>query len=168
MIPLYSQATIRRGTAADTEAIRTIRNTAIAETTAIWTSVQQSPEDCAQWLAGHLERNSVLVAELRSNVVGFACWGPWRAKEGYRHTVEDSVYLAEGHRGHGLGRILLKPLIDSARSSGAHVMIADIEASNEASVRLHQRLGFEMIGTLHEVGTKFDRWLDLTILRRLL
>lgn len=117
------------------------------------------------WLAEHLERGSCFVAEHERAVVGFACWGPWRPREGYRLTVEDSIYLSAGHQGQGVGRMLLRALIDSARAAGKHVMIADIEAGNTASVGLHQRLGFEMIGTLAEVGTKFDRWLDLTILR---
>jgi L-amino acid N-acyltransferase len=161
----YPSAVIRHATRDDAEPVRSIRNAAIARTTAIWTGVEQSPEDAAAWLGEHLDRGSILVAEERSGVVGFACWGPWRPKEGYRFTVEDSVYLAAEHRGRGIGRALLEALIPAARKAGAHVMIADIEAGNAASIRLHQRLGFETIGTLREVGTKFDRWLDLTIMR---
>jgi phosphinothricin acetyltransferase len=73
--------------------------------------------------------------------------------------VEDSVYLVKGHQGRGLGRDLLRTLITAARASGAHVMMASIEATNTPSVTLHQRLGFE------HVGTKFGRWLDLAMLR---
>lgn len=162
---MYAPLVIRRAAPADVEAIRRIRNDAIATTTAIWTSVEHGPGDAELWLSEHLERDSIVVAERGSEVAGFACWGPWRAKEGYRLTVDDSIYIDAGHRGHGLGRMLLEAVVASARGAGKHVMIADIEAGNEASIRLHQNLGFETIGTLSEVGTKFDRWLDLTILR---
>ena len=99
------------------------------------------------------------------SVIGYANWAPWRPKDGYRHTVEDSVYLTEAHQGHGLGADLLRTLIASASDCGAHVMMACIESSNSRSVALHQRLGFELVGTAREVGTKFGRWLDLTMLR---
>jgi phosphinothricin acetyltransferase len=165
MESVYAAPTIRPGAPGDLEAIRAVRNDAIATTTAIWTSVQQTSAEATAWLAEHLARGSILVAELDQEVLGFACWGPWRAKEGYALTVEDSIYLAEGYGGRGIGRLLLQALIDSARAAGKHVMIADIEAGNAASIALHQRLGFEMVGTLPQVGTKFGRWLDLTILQ---
>jgi phosphinothricin acetyltransferase len=75
------------------------------------------------------------------------------------------VYLASGHQGRGLGAELLRTLIAGATGSGAHVMMACIEASNARSVILHERLGFELVGTAREVGVKFGRWLDLTMMR---
>ena len=168
MSALYDPATVRRATVADGEAIRAIRNAAVEESTAIWTGVQQTPDEARAWLSAHLERGSVFVAETDSTVAGFACWEPWRPKEGYRHTVGDSIYLADGHRGRGHGRALLEVLVASARASGAHVMVADIESGNEASIQLHRRLGFETVGQLSEVGTKFGRWLDLTIMQLML
>jgi phosphinothricin acetyltransferase len=165
MTTSYGATTVRRAQVGDGDAVRTIRNAAISGTTAIWTDVQQSPEQAASWLAEHLDRGSIFVAECGGEVIGFSCWGPWREKEGYRFTVEDSVYLAEAGRGLGLGQALLEPLVGSAKESGAHAMVANIEARNVASIRLHQRLGFETIGTLREVGTKFGRWLDLTIMQ---
>jgi len=155
---------IRAARADDVEAVRTIRNAAVRETTALWTLIEQDAEEARSWLADHLVRGSILVAEIGGAVVGFACFGPWRAKEGFRYTVDDSIYLAEGAQGRGVGRTLLERLIELARTAGMRVMIADIEAGNTASIALHERLGFERIGTIREVGTKFDRWLDLTIL----
>lgn len=149
----------------DAEAITAIRNDVIERSTAMWTTHPLSPEDGRAWLAENLERRSAYVAEASGQVVGFANWSPWRPKDGYRFTVEDSVYVAEGHQGRGLGAELLRTLIVGARDSGAHVMMASIEASNVRSVTLHERLGFEVVGTAREVGTKFGRWLDLTIMR---
>ena len=162
MLPLYK---IRLAEGADAEAIRAIRNDVIEHSTAMWTNEQLSPGDARAWLAENLARRSAYVAEADGQVIGYANWAPWRPKDGYRHTVEDSVYLAEGHQGRGLGRDLLTTLIAGAGESGAHVMMASIEASNARSVALHERLGFELVGTAREVGTKFGRWLDLTMMR---
>jgi phosphinothricin acetyltransferase len=163
MLPLYK---IRLAEAADAEAVRAIRNDVIEHSTAAWTTERVSPGDGWAWLAENLARRSAYVAEADGRVIGYANWAPWRPKDGYRHTVEDSVYLTEAHQGHGLGAELLKTLVAAAGDSGAHVMMASIESSNTRSVALHARLGFELVGTAREVGTKFGRWLDLTMMRR--
>jgi phosphinothricin acetyltransferase len=155
---------IRPATADDVEAVREIRNAAIRDTTALWTGVELTSAAAAEWVAEHLERGAMLVAEIDGVVVGYAGYGPWRAKEGYRFTVDDSIYLSEAAQGRGIGRALLEALIELARAAGMHVMIADIEAGNTASIALHEKLGFEQVGSIREVGTKFGRWLDLTIL----
>jgi phosphinothricin acetyltransferase len=163
MAPLYE---IRLAEAADAEAIRAIRNDVIEHSTAMWTTDLVSAAEGRAWLAEHLADGSAFVAVAGGEVAGFACWGPWRSKCGYRYTVENSVYLTAGHQGRGVGTRLLRALVDSAREAGAHVMIANIEAGNTASVALHSRLGFELVGTAQEVGTKFGRWLDLAIMTR--
>ncbi len=156
---------MRRARPDDAEAVRAIRNHAIEHTTALWTHTPQSPAEAVAWLAAHLDRGSAFVAEAEGEVAGFAVHGPWRHLDGYRHTVEDSVYVREGRHGLGIGSALLKALIASARDAGHHVMIAGIEAGNTASIRLHERFGFHHAGTVPEVGTKFGRWLDLTLMR---
>jgi len=162
MNPLYK---IRLAEPADAEPIRAIRNDAIEHSTAMWTSTTLTPGDGHAWLAENAGRRSAYVAEAGGEVIGFANWSPWRPRDGYRYTVEDSVYLVDGHQGRGLGAELLRTLIAGASESGAHVMMAGIEASNARSVALHARLGFELVGTAREVGTKFGRWLDLTMMR---
>jgi phosphinothricin acetyltransferase len=162
MTPLYK---IRLAEAADAEAIRAIRNDVIERSTAAWTTQALSAGDGQAWLAENITRRSAYVAEADGQVIGYANWAPWRPKDGYRHTVEDSVYLTEDHQGRGLGALLLSTLIEGASDSGAHVMMACIESSNAPSVALHQRLGFELVGTAREVGRKFGRWLDLTMMR---
>ena len=155
---------IRPAVADDAEAIRAIRNDVIEHSTAMWTTTLLTPEDGHAWLAENLARRSVYVAEAAGDLVGFANWAPWRPKDGYRSTVEDSVYLVAGHQGRGVGAELLRSLITGAGDSGAHVMMACIEASNTASLALHARHGFELVGTAREVGRKFGRWLDLTMM----
>ncbi|HEY1820937.1 MAG TPA: GNAT family N-acetyltransferase [Trebonia sp.] len=163
MDPIYR---IRVAGPGDSEAVRAIRNDVIENSTASWTTELVSPADGRNWLAENLARRSAYVAEAGGTVVGYANWAPWRPKDGYRHTVEDSVYLTDGHQGRGLGADLLRALIAGAGGAGAHVMMACIEATNTRSVALHERLGFEVVGTAREVGTKFGRWLDLTMMRR--
>jgi phosphinothricin acetyltransferase len=157
--------TVRAARPDDAEAVRAIRNHAIEHSTALWTQTTQAPAEGAAWLAAHLERGSAFVAEADSEVAGFAVYGPWRDLEGFRHTVENSVYVREGRHGLGIGSALMAALISAARQAGCHVMIADIEAGNSGSIRLHERFGFQHVGTVAEVGTKFGRWLDLTIMR---
>jgi L-amino acid N-acyltransferase YncA len=163
MYPLYK---IRLAEPGDAEAIRAIRNDVIAHSTAMWTTEPVSPAAGRAWLAENLARRSAYVAEAGGEIAGYANWAPWRPRDGYRHTVEDSVYLERAHQGRGLGAALLRALIAGAGQSGAHVMMACIEAGNARSVALHERLGFELVGTAREVGTKFGRWLDLTIMSR--
>ncbi|MFG2115910.1 GNAT family N-acetyltransferase [Streptomyces sp. NPDC048718] len=155
---------VRAARPEDAEAIRAIRNHAIEHSTALWTRTPQSSEEAAAWLTVHLGRGSALVAEVDGEVAGFAVYGPWRELDGFRHTVENSVYVREDRHGRGIGSALLAALIDSARAAGHHVVVAGIEAENTSSIRLHQRFGFEHAGTVPEVGTKFGRWLDLALL----
>ncbi|MFD8813339.1 GNAT family N-acetyltransferase, partial [Streptomyces sp. NPDC059627] len=90
---------------------------------------------------------------------------PCPQSEGHPHSLDNTVHLREGILRLVIGSALLGPLIAAAREAGHHVMIAGIEAGNAASIRLHDRFGFEDVGTVREVGIKFGRWLDLTIMR---
>jgi phosphinothricin acetyltransferase len=165
MSSLYATSvTVRVARTDDAGAVRAIRNHAVETTTAIWTGVPMSADEAHTWVAEHVTRKAMLVAEADGAVVGYASFAPWRAKEGYRYSVEDSVYVAAGQQGRGVGRALLTELVALARAAGAHRMYADIEAGNAASISLHESLGFRRVGLLREVGTKFGRWLDLAIL----
>lgn len=174
-------ARIRPLRAEDADAVIAIRDDAIRTSTALWID-EVPPVDAARaWAAGHLERGSMLVAELlpengdgaaggaeQGRVVGFASHAPLRPYDGYRWTAEDSVYLTEDAQGRGLGRALLEALVPLAAEQGAHSLIGFIEASNTGSVVLHERCGFTEVGRVPQAGRKFDRWLDLVIMQRLL
>ena len=157
---------IRSAVDADLDAILVIHNDAIQHSTALWTDETVDRIDREDWLVSRTSAgDAVLVAIENDQVAGYAAYAPWRAKFGYRHTVEDSVYIAEPFQGRGFGRSLLVELIEHARGAGHHVMLADIESGNAASIGLHESLGFVEAGHLREIGTKFDCWLDLTILQ---
>jgi L-amino acid N-acyltransferase YncA len=158
---------LRDAEEADLPAIRDIYNDAVLNTTAIWNDTQVDLENRATWLAERRRLSyPVLVAVADDGTIaGYASFGDWRAFDGYRHTVEHSVYVEKNQRGGGIGRMLMLALIERAAALGKHVMVAGIEANNEASIRLHEKLGFEITGQMKEVGTKFGRWLDLTFMQ---
>jgi phosphinothricin acetyltransferase len=108
----------------------------------------------------------VLVAVDSSGVLGFSTFGDFRSWPGYRYTVEHTVHVRSDSRGRGIGSELLQALFPRAEALGKHVMIAGVDAANTASIRFHERLGFERAGHLKEVGNKFGRWLDLVFLQR--
>ena len=108
-----------------------------------------------------------LVAEIDGRLAGYAYAALYRARPAYRHTVEDSVYLAPWARGRGVGRSLLDAVIGGARDAGARQMVAVIgDSANLGSVRLHRACGFLEVGVLREVGFKLDRWLDTVLMQR--
>jgi phosphinothricin acetyltransferase len=110
-----------------------------------------------------------LVATVDGQVAGYAYASSFRARIGYRFTVENSVYVAAGLQGKGIGSALLHRLIAECESRGFRQMVAVIgEASNAGSIRLHERLGFRRIGTFPGIGLKHGRWLDTVFMQRAL
>ena len=150
----------------DLPAILEIHNDAIRTTTAIWDEHEVELDDRRAWFDGRRAAGlPVLVAEVDGRTIGFASYGPWRAKTGYRFTVENSVYVHPDHRGRGAANALMPALIDRARAGEAHAIVAGIEASNAGSIALHEKFGFRRVALLPEVGFKFGRWLDLAYLQ---
>ena len=101
-------------------------------------------------------------------ILGFASISPWRDRPAYSTTVENSVYVDRDHQGRGLGRILLDEVLRIGSDSGFHACMARIVAGHEASIRLHASRGFELIGVEREVARKFGRWIDVTLMQKLL
>ncbi|UOK38119.1 N-acetyltransferase family protein [Pseudomonas palleroniana] len=157
---------IRDATEQDLPAIRDIYNDAVRNTTAIW---NEQPVDLANRLAWFSARQAlgypVLVSIENNEVTGYASFGDWRPFEGFRYSVEHSVYVRSDQRGQGVGPRLMEALIERARACGKHVMVAAIESGNQASIRLHERQGFITTGQMPRVGIKFGRWLDLTFMQ---
>jgi len=154
--------TIRPPTRDDLPALLAIYNDAVRNLAAIWTEHEDTREERAAWLEErHAQGFPVLVAVDDSGaVMGYATYGTYRSKPGYRLTVEHSIYMAPWARGRGFGTPLMEALIARAKQDGLHVMIAVIEAENAGSIRFHERFGFVLGGMLPEVGFKHGRWLD--------
>lgn len=159
-------ALVRDATPDDLAGILDIYNDAVRQTTAIWNETVVDLGNRRAWFA---ERRAagfpILVATEGRDVIGYATYGPFRPHEGYRHTVENSIYVRADRRSSGIGALLMAPLIETARREGRHVIVAAIEARNEASISLHARFGFVETARMPEVGRKFDRWLDLVLMQ---
>ncbi len=156
---------IRASREADAAEIAAILNALLATTTIEWTRTPRTEEAVLEWCRAH---EVVLVAEDQGAVVGVAAFGWFRDVHkwpGYRFTVENTIHVREDRWGSGVGEVLMRALIDQARHSGLHTMIAAIDGANESSIRFHERLGFTEVGHLPEVGTKFGQWLDLVLLQ---
>jgi L-amino acid N-acyltransferase len=157
---------IRSAEPRDLDVVHALHVESVLHSTAIWQSTPNTRESFDGWLAGRIaEGYPVFVGEIDGAVAGYVTYGPWRPHDGYRHTVEHSVYVDAEHHGRGLATILMRALIEHARNDDRHVMMAGIASENTGSIRLHERLGFETVAVVPEVGRKFDRWLDLTMMR---
>jgi L-amino acid N-acyltransferase YncA len=149
----------------DADQIASILNAQLATTTIEWTETPHTATSARQWLDEH---EQVLVAEEQDGVVGVAAFGWFRdvgKRPGYRFTVENTVHVRQDRWRSGVGRALMEALIDEARASGKHTMVAAIDGANERSIRFHERLGFVEVARMPEVGAKFGRWQDLVLLQ---
>jgi phosphinothricin acetyltransferase len=162
-------ATILRATAADLPAIVAIYNHEVLHGVATFDTEPWTVAGQGDWLAAHgTPAHPCLVAAEDDVVVGWGTLSTWSTRCAYARAVEDSVYIHPGHRGRGLGRMLLQALLARARAAGLGVVLARIETSGTASLALHRHAGFERIGVMHQVGEKFGRLLDVELLELLL
>lgn len=160
---------IRDARETDLPGLLGIYNEVIATSTAVYHSQSVTLQDRVDWWHRRVDAGyPVLTASGDAGVLGFASFGEFRSGSGYRFTVEHTVHVRGDCRGRGIGQRLMAALLLRAQQLGKHVMVAGVDAANTASIRFHERLGFERAGHLRETGFKFDRWLDLVFLQRLI
>jgi phosphinothricin acetyltransferase len=159
---------LRLATADDAAAIAGIYNREVVESTATFDLVPRGLGDQQAWLAARSGAYAAVVAEGDDHVLGFGSLSPYRDRPAYSTSVEDSVYVHRDFHGQGVGRALLAELVRVATAHGFHAVFARIVEGHEASIALHQGLGFETVGVEREVGRKFGRWLDVVVMERLL
>ena len=153
----------------DAEAVRTIYNLEVSESTVTFDLVPRTIDEQVTWIDDHSGGHPAIVAvDGEGTVIGFGSLSPYKDRPAYSTTVEDSVYVHRDHRGRGIGRLLLEELIRLGRDHGFHALIARIVGDHDASIALHEHCGFEMVGVEREVGRKFGKWLDVVELQRLL
>ena len=165
-----SPITLRLATADDAEQIREIYNHEVMHTVATFDLVPRSLGDQQEWLAERSGAFAAIVAidGAEGDVVGFGALSPYKERAAYRTSVENSVYVRRDRHGQGIGRLLVDELLSTAAMSGFHAVFARINASSEASIALHRRCGYELVGIEREVGRKFGRWHDVALMERLL
>ena len=174
------EITVRETVEEDITAITAIYNEAVTNSVAVWNDDTVDEENRLQWLADHRGPGTLALTAVAvdtdgtdgtdgtEQVLGYATYGDFRSYDGFRHTVENSIYVDGTRRAGGVGTALMQELIERARDEGKHVMVAAIEGGNTASLRLHSKVGFEECGTVRQVGTKFGRWLDMTLMQLML
>lgn len=159
---MSSESTVRNADEADAEDLARIYNHYITHTVVTF---ETEPVTAASMADRVIETQEAgypwLVAEAAGVIVGYACASRWKRRHAYRFSVESTIYLDPKHMNQGVGTQLYSELIDAIRDAGMHVVIGGISLPNDASVRLHEKLGFRKVGQLHEVGFKQDRWVDV-------
>ncbi len=161
---------IRDANEEDLPALLEIHNDAIRTLDAIWLEHEETLAERQEWF---IDRRAagfpvVVAVDNAGKVMGYGSYGTYRSREGYRATVEHSVYILPKARGNGVGKALLNWLIGHARSDGFHAMVAVVDASNKVSIDMHEKIGFESTGVMREVGQKRGKWLDLVQMVKLL
>jgi phosphinothricin acetyltransferase len=159
---------VRPARGEDLPRILAIYNREVLVSTATYDTQLRTSTEHKQWFAHHGPAHPVIVAASGPVVCGWASLSPWSDRAAYNRSVEVSVYVAEESRGRGIGKQLLQSLVDAGRRLGHHALLARISADNTISVRLHESIGFSVVGTLREVGCKFGRMLDVCIMELLL
>src|SRR5687768_11859941 len=160
---------IREAEHKDLKIILDIMNDAILNTTSVYDYGIRNDDFVLNWFSKkHLDNMPVLVCEINDQAVAYGSYGIFRAWDAYKFSVEHSIYVHKNFQGQGIGKQLLIALIDKAKTDGYHTMIAGIDAVNQKSCDFHKKLGFFEVGRFKEVGYKFDRWLDLVFMQKML
>ncbi|MHB9003793.1 MAG: GNAT family N-acetyltransferase [Coriobacteriia bacterium] len=154
---------IRDAREEDAAAIADIYNHYVLNTVVTFDMEPKSVRDRVDWIHEHGPLHPVIVAEQARRVVGWASLSPFSTRPAWSRTVELGLYLAPDERARGIGTMLMRAVLDRARSAGHHVVIGQIVSDNEPSIRLGERMGFCEVGRMLEVGHKFDRTLDVVI-----
>ena len=161
--------TVRHATENDLPQILDIYNEIIMHTTAVYYYEPHTLEMRKTWFVERRKQGfPVFVAEEDGIILGLSSIGPFRVPTAYKFSVENTVHVAAQARGKGIGKLLMPPIIESAKKLNMHTIIAGIDATNEVSLHLHKSFGFEEVAHFKEVGYKFGRWLDLKFLQLLM
>ncbi len=161
---------VRDADAADMAAVQRIYAHHVLHGLATFEETAPSIEEMAARRGAALDLGlPYLVAEAADEILGYCYATPYRPRPAYRYAIEDSVYVADGLGGRGVGTALLGALIERCEAGPWRQMLAVIgDSGNRASIALHRRLGFALMGTLRSVGFKFGRWVDTPIMQRAL
>jgi L-amino acid N-acyltransferase len=161
------QITIRDAAPSDIPAIVDIYNESVVSSTATFDTVPKTVEQYTAWFWAHDARHPIIVAESDGSVAGWAALSAYSDRAAYGGTAEASLYVRRSCWNRGIGRSLFSAIVDRGRLSGLHTVISRIAEGNDISIALHTSLGFTTVGVMREVGSKFGRLLDVTVMQRI-
>jgi L-amino acid N-acyltransferase YncA len=162
-----SVCTIRKAALSDAKAISEIYNAEIIHGVATFDTETKTIANREEWLEQHSDKYPVLVASEEGQVIGFASMTRWSDRAAYDDTAEISIYLSPAFHGRGIGKQLMQAIVEAGRQGGLHCILSRITQGNDTSIYLHRQLGFETVGILKEVGRKFGKLLDVTMMQLL-
>lgn len=157
---IYRSATLK-----DQQEILDIYNEAVENTTATFDTDKRTYEKQLEWFSRHKINHPVLVAEADGLITGWASLSPWSDRCAYDTTVEVSVYVHRDHRGKGIGGELLRRITEAGGKLNNHTVLSRITSDNLSSIRIHEKAGYKTVGVMKEVGFKFGRFLDVTMMQ---
>lgn len=160
---------LRPAEAGDRQAILALWNPIVTGTTITFSSHEKTDETLAAMIAGRRAAGQEFFVALDDGkLAGFATYAQFRGGNGYAHAMEHTIILAEAARGRGVGRALMDKVECHARAGGAHTLFAAVSAENSGGVAFHTALGFRTLTLIPEAGRKFERWLDLVLMMKML
>jgi phosphinothricin acetyltransferase len=158
---------IRDAVFSDLPGITVIYNEAILETIATFDTTPKTEDEQKTWFMEHGKENPLVVAEQSGVIVGWVALSKWSDRCAYSDAAEISLYVKKEYQGKGIGRKLMQAVLDKGRKAGLHTVLARIAEGNEASLHLHQTMGFKHVGVMKEIGRKFGRLLDVYLMQKL-
>ncbi len=159
---------IRQAKETDIKGITEIYNEAILTTDATFDTEPKTLAEQRKWYKAHGPRNPILVAEENQTIVGWASLSEWSTRCAYADTAEISLYIKQAYRNKGIGKLLMKSILDAGEKTGLHTILSRITSGNDVSVQLHKNYGFKDIGTMKEVGRKNGKLLDVEMMQLML
>ena len=160
---------IRLAERTDVPAMREIFNEVLRNSNSIYRENEVTLEDRYAWFDEKIEHGFPIFGAYEGDqLVGYAGYGSWRSAQGYRKSVELTIYVDQKRRGKGIGSKLMQTIIEHAKADGYHVMIGAIDAANQQSIEFHKRFGFVEVARMPEVALKNDQWLTLVFMQKLL
>ena len=158
---------LRAATEIDQPEILAIYNEAVLNTTATFDTEPRSMDAQMEWFRRHKKNHPILVAEINKKIIGWASLSPWSDRCAYETTVEVSVYIDKDFRGQGIGSSLLERITIEGQKAKNHTVLSRISSDNLASIYIHKKAGYKIIGEMKEVGFKFGKFLDVTMMQYL-
>ncbi len=159
---------IRNANTNDLSSILSIYNWAVEQTVATFDTEIKNTNDHRDWFKDFDNGYPLKVIEIENKIIGFGLLKAFSDRKAYDTTCELTIYILPGYQGQNFGSQMMEELIDSAKAKNIRVILSKIEAGSSASINIHKKFGFEVVGTMNKVGFKFDRWLDVTIMQKIL